>query len=205
MAGTRGQAGRPATTTHGEIADTAVKLFFHQGYAETSVADIAGAVGIARRTFFSYFASKADAFWWRDEENLIRIERTLAETPTDATHPLQQIIDIALTAAHQEFGRDFIRRRITLIESNPDLQIGAARFQNRWRAVIANHLRSRIAATKSDLLPEVIAAALLAIANTVLTRWAASDSDDNVIDIFVENLAILRSAFEETVSDQVLP
>ena len=43
-----------------QIAEAAQRLFLEQGYAATTVDDIAEAVGMSRRSFHRYFASKAD-------------------------------------------------------------------------------------------------------------------------------------------------
>ena len=43
-----------------ELLDAAQELFYRYGYENTSVANIIGAVGIAKGTFYHYFESKAD-------------------------------------------------------------------------------------------------------------------------------------------------
>ena len=43
-----------------EILDTAQRLFYSQGYENTSVANVIDAVGIAKGTFYHYFKSKAE-------------------------------------------------------------------------------------------------------------------------------------------------
>lgn len=205
VAGTKGRSGRPATTSHAEIAAKAVTLFEENGYAATSVADIAAAVGIARRTFFAYFASKSDAFWWTDENDLRAAERALAEAPADDVHPLQQIIDISMASpswAHPT--KEATRARYLMVESNPELQIGAQRSHRSWSKLIADHIRRRIGATSADLLPEVIAAALIGVAEAVLVRWAYSEDERTLRLLFDENVATVRSAFEETVAAQLL-
>lgn len=204
MAGASGRSGRPATT-HQEIAAAAVRLFETKGYSTTSVTDIANAVGIARRTFFSYFASKSDAFWWNDEQDLRTVERTLDESQDVGVHPLQQIIGASMTSASWlPPTKDAARSRYQMIEDNPELHIGALRFQRRWTVLISGHIRRRIGATKADLLPEVIAAALIGVAQAVLVRWAYSDDERPLHQLFDENIATVRAAFEETVSDKLL-
>jgi AcrR family transcriptional regulator len=42
------------------IADTGIRLFMAQGFASTTVDEIAAKAGISRRTFFHYFKSKDD-------------------------------------------------------------------------------------------------------------------------------------------------
>ena len=205
MAGAKGRSGRPATTSHQEIAQAAVTLFEEKGYAATSVADIAAAVGVARRTFFSYFASKSDAFWWSDENDLRQVEQALAEPPVDDTPPLQHLIDVSMSSPSWMLpSKEAARSRYQMIETNPELQVGALRFQRRWSTLIADHIRRRIGATKADLLPEVIAAALIGVAQAVLVRWSYSDDERPLRRIFDENIATVRYAFEETVTDKLL-
>ena len=43
-----------------ELSRAAWDLFTHQGYEKTTVAEIARAAGVSRRTFFRYHASKED-------------------------------------------------------------------------------------------------------------------------------------------------
>lgn len=200
---TRG--GRPATTSHDEIAAAAVQLFKERGYAATSVADIAAAVNVARRTYFSYFATKAEAFWWGDEKDLREVEQRLLELGPEDGHPLEQIIEIALlTSRRTHPTKEEARVATRMIESNPELQVGALRNHQRWTALISEHLRRHIGDVRNDLLPEVIAASLMAVGQTVLARWAESDGDEPLQDLLRSNLELLRAAFEETVADNLL-
>ena len=53
-----GRVGRRPATTKDRIAATALELFATNGCDATSIDAIADEAGIARRTFFRYFASK---------------------------------------------------------------------------------------------------------------------------------------------------
>lgn len=68
------RAGRPRRSSAEVLADAAAELFLEQGYAGTTVDDVARRAGVSRGTFFNYFASKADTFW-------VEVDRTLALLP----------------------------------------------------------------------------------------------------------------------------
>lgn len=57
------RAGRPRVSSRETLAEAACELFLEQGYAGTSVADIAQRAGVSRASFFNYFASKSDLLW----------------------------------------------------------------------------------------------------------------------------------------------
>jgi len=49
--------GRPPGTSRGAVTRTALEMFAERGFEETTVDDIADALGVSRRTLFRYFAS----------------------------------------------------------------------------------------------------------------------------------------------------
>lgn len=51
-----------ARNTRARIRDAAAALFVTQGYAATTMRQVAGAAGVAERTVYAAFASKADLF-----------------------------------------------------------------------------------------------------------------------------------------------
>lgn len=202
MAGVKGRSGRPATTSAEEIANRAAALFEQHGFAAVTVTDIATAAGIARRTFFAYFASKADAFWYHEETELHAMERTLAEVdPGD--EPLRTLIDISLLSpTWNNKDKPAVRSRFQMIESNPELQIGAMRFQRKWVRAITVYIRRTTGTPPDDLLAEVAASAMVSVATIVLSRWAYGDNDD-LPAMFLENIGVLRSALEDAVREKM--
>ena len=75
--------GRPASTTRQDVARVALDLFARHGYDDTTVDEIAAAVGISRRTFFRYFESKPDVVWGEFDVELGRLRDRLAEAPQE--------------------------------------------------------------------------------------------------------------------------
>jgi AcrR family transcriptional regulator len=80
---------RKRRETLARIAETGLRLFITNGYANTTLEAIAEAAGISRRTFFYYFKSKEDIIlvWQSNFTNLIRaavIAEPSDQTPIDA-------------------------------------------------------------------------------------------------------------------------
>ena len=71
--------GRPAATSRQDVARAALDLFARQGYDDTTVDEIAAAVGISRRTFFRYYETKPDVVWGEFDAELGRLRDRLAE------------------------------------------------------------------------------------------------------------------------------
>lgn len=73
------RVGRPRRSSAGVLADAAAELFLEQGYAGTTVDDVARRAGVSRGTFFNYFDSKADTFWVEVDGTLARLPELLRE------------------------------------------------------------------------------------------------------------------------------
>jgi len=67
--------GRPPVTTHADIEAAAFTLFAQKGFAETTLEDIAQAVGVGRRTIFRYYPSKNDIPWGRFDDAVLSQHR----------------------------------------------------------------------------------------------------------------------------------
>jgi TetR/AcrR family transcriptional repressor of nem operon len=77
--------------TRSAIVDAADALFYQRGYAHTSFADIAGAVGISRGNFYYHFRTKDEIL---DAVIAARVERTrtmLVQWGDGAESPLERI------------------------------------------------------------------------------------------------------------------
>jgi len=156
----------------------AITLFVSNGFDETSVEDIALAAGVARRTFFRYFPSKADAVWGDFPALLQQMRQRLAEFPD--TVPTAE----ALTTATIEFNAvptsevDGHRRRMTLILTVPTLLADSTLRFVEWRTVVADFVARRLGRSPTDLLPVTIGYGALGASLAAYERWLAEPDED---------------------------
>jgi AcrR family transcriptional regulator len=128
---TEAQADRPLglrerkkAKTRAAIQRHAMRLFCRQGYAATTVEQIAAAAEVSPSTFFRYFPTKEDVVLWdsTDSSFFAAIERQPADlTPVEAVHR-------AMRAAYAELSPRQLeeeRKRQELIRSTPELRLGA--------------------------------------------------------------------------------
>jgi len=188
--------GRRPATTREEVARAALDLFNRQGYDETTVDQIAAAVGVSRRTFFRYFDSKRDVVWGEFDAELVRLERQLGSAPAD--EPMMDVVRRAVVATNR-FGAgelDELRIRMGLISSVPTLVAHSAVRYAEWRDVVARFVAGRIGGAADDLAPQTVARATLGAAIAAFTCWARHDTDDLTGEVD-RALQLLATGFEE--------
>ena len=170
--------GRRPATTRAEIAAAAFGLFEERGFDDTTVDDIAAAVGIARRTFFSYYASKFELVWGDFDTELQAMRMTADALPAGTS--LMAGVRRIVMAFHQvgEAGQAQHRARLALILGTPSLLADSTLRFEQWRAVIAGYAASRLECADDDLLPVVIGYASLGAAMGAYEQWLSDDSAD---------------------------
>ncbi len=188
--------GRRPSTTREDVARAALDMFNRQGYDETTVDQIAGAVGVSRRTFFRYYESKRDVVWGEFDAELVRLHDQLEGAPRD--RPMMDVLRQAVMATNR-FGAgelDELRIRIGLISTVPTLVAHSAVRYAEWCQVVAGFVARRTGGRPDDLGPQTVARAALGAAMAAFTCWADSDDDDlpAVVD---RAFRLLASGFDE--------
>ncbi|MCK0090458.1 TetR/AcrR family transcriptional regulator [Rhodococcus sp. F64268] len=118
-----------------EIAETALTLFERQGFATTTVDEIARTAGVSSSTFFRCFATKEESVWGPDRELEIEIVEWLESVPPE---------DINLTGIEAFYERS-LQRLVTNSEDTRDRIL-------RTRRLIASDDHLRAAAFAADAL-----------------------------------------------------
>jgi len=188
--------GRPASTSRQDVARAALDLFARQGYDETTVDEIAAAVGISRRTFFRYFESKPDVVWGEFDAELGRLRDRLAEA-SDA-EPLMEVLRRSVVATNR-FGAgelDELRIRMVLIDTVPTLVAHSAVRYTEWCDVVAGFAATRLGGSPADLGPQTVARAALGAAMAAFAGWARDDGCDLIAEVD-RAFRMLATGFDE--------
>ncbi len=174
----------------GRLITAAITLFDQQGYDETTVAGIAEAAGLTKRTFFRYFADKREVLFSGSQE-LVTIWLRGIDTAPRSDSALAAVFagldDVAVLFADRH---SFARMRARIVVANPELQ---------ERELIK--LQSLADAIKGSLVDRGVPnnAAVLAsqtgvtIFHVAFARWVAQDDPTSFKRLMDESLEELRS------------
>ena len=187
----RSLAGRPEVTTHAAIEQAAFRLFAERGFEATTLAAIADAVGVGRRTLFRYFASKNDIPWGQFDRTLGGFRDLLAGMPTDL--PLHVAVHQGVLGFN-DFPVDAEpphRERMRLILETPALQAHSVLRYAQWRAVIAEYVADRLGFRPEDLMPRTVGQVSLALALSAYETWL-EQPDAPLADLLESAMAALE-------------
>lgn len=162
------RAGRPRVSSREVLAEAACELFLEQGYAATSVSDIATRAGVSRSSFFNYFASKGDILWAGVDERIAALETALAAADGDAVADVRA----ALLALGEGFAPDSLA--LAMVHAGPmgledELEREAALRRARIAALVGRRLR---AGGMAELPAEVAGAAHGGAVLAAIGAWA---------------------------------
>jgi mycofactocin system transcriptional regulator len=163
----------PWGSTRARIEQAALDLFTLKGFEQVIIDDVAAAAGISRRTFFRYFATKADAVWGDFTSHVARLDRLLAAT--DPAEPVLASVCAAYVEVNDYADTELplLRERMQLILTEPAL---LAHSQLRYAdvdRVVAEHVARRTGTTATALVPRLVAASTRAAATTAFEMWLA--------------------------------
>jgi AcrR family transcriptional regulator len=109
-----------ARATRETIGETALELFLSQGFADTTIDQIADAAGVGRRTVFRHFATKEsivlDHMVLRRDETLTR----LAGRPPDEP-PLTSLHSVLRELCAEGYDRRLLRQIRAVLATEPGL------------------------------------------------------------------------------------
>lgn len=142
--------GRPRVSSRDTLAEAACELFLEQGFAATSITDIASRAGVSRSSFFNYFSSKTEVLWVALDERIAALERSVAPEATER---------VALSGELLRLGHDLEPDALALaianatqMEITEELERDAALRGARIARAVSQRLRSEgVDAMRADI------------------------------------------------------
>jgi AcrR family transcriptional regulator len=175
---------RKKQRTRRAIVDAAVHLFVEQGYAETTVVDIAAAAEVAPSTFFNHFASKLDlvfglldAIIGSAEQRILARDRQ--ESATDAV--LAWVVN-DLAAVERPY-TTAMRFAPQIIQSDVELQAAQRLRIARLEDVFAEAYARDLGESPNGVQARVMATIALRGMSEVWESWYARHVSDVEFDI----------------------
>ncbi len=157
--------GRPRSSSREILAEAACELFLEQGFAATSVSDIASRAGVSRSGFFNYFSSKSDVLWGGFDARARSASAALADNAEGAT---------ALLTIADGFAPDSLALAIVHADA---MGVGAELDDERAlrQALLARAVSARLVAEGAGRLEaDIRGAALGGAVLAAVWEWAGS-------------------------------
>jgi AcrR family transcriptional regulator len=195
----------PELGTRDRLARAAVELFQSEGFASTTIDDIAVRAGVGRRTFFRYYRSKEDVIFPDHDRLLAKVRERLYAFPEELA--IDAVCHaVRLVLAHYTETRDISLKRYQLVGEVPSLRereiVSVAAYQRLFRERLE---RDQSHGTMTILKVELIAASVATSHNHVLRHWLRQGGTTDPFAQLDDALNFVRAIFagSEDHSDSI--
>jgi AcrR family transcriptional regulator len=193
---------RKRNRTRRDLQGAAIRLMREQGYAETTVEQIADAAEVSPRTFFRYFPTKEAVLLTDLQDDAIAQMLATAPDDLDIIDAYRLAVETAfLSLTEEQWNTE--RERMRLVIATPELGVSAMLPRAvRPLTDAVDFVARRMSLPVDDPRPQVYAAMLLAAtagaAVPLLARFATGDVGRDELFAAVDvGLQILREPFPE--------
>ncbi len=162
-----------------EIEAAALDLFARDGFAQVTVDDIATAVGISRRTFFRYFATKEDVLTADKRVRAEQVQAALAARPPDepVLTSLRAVFTDLAHAMAAARGPLVLRERI--LDADDDLRARVAGQMAPWTEPLIHSVATRLRTDPAtDVRPSLLVLSMVAAFHAARRVWLADETAD---------------------------
>ncbi|MBO9533487.1 MAG: TetR family transcriptional regulator [Solirubrobacteraceae bacterium] len=157
------------------IVSVALELFDRQGFAATTIPEIARAADVSPRTVSSYFPAKEDLAFPDADATFDRLEARLAmrERGETTAEALRDWIRTEMPRWERFEDRGRLQRRVHT--ANPELEAYGRRYMLRADGLIARAVAADLDVSPDDLVARMASSATLAIFHVMNVHGKAED------------------------------
>jgi AcrR family transcriptional regulator len=164
---------RRRARTRAELARAAARLFEEQGFAATTVEEIAAAADYSASTFFRLFDRKEDALFFDVDDSVGPVSQHMATVTSGGEWPVLREALLRHAATWEAGDPGFSAARTRLFHREPALARVYAEYLEQWQTELASHLAlGRGGDPDDDVMPMVAAGAIVATYRAAFLRQA---------------------------------
>ena len=178
--------GRPQVSSREILQEAAFELFLENGYAGTTVDQIAQRAGVSRNTFFNYFPGKSDVFWIDLDSALETLTVELERAGVGAS-PIVTARN-ALVAVARHFGPQQVPWALTqhdMVGDVPELYSAAVSRLAAHVTLIAEFLAARDERRFPPMVAQAAAWAVVGATVAAVQSWAAAGTSRGDLATYV--------------------
>ncbi|RUN78316.1 TetR family transcriptional regulator [Sphingomonas sp. TF3] len=166
-----------------QLLEAALALIARQGFAETTINQIAAAVDVSPRTLLRYFPTKEDVIVSWVEEGQAVFRAALVEQAATQTIHLALLASARAMLAHYQAREDFYLAIERVIATSPGI---SARKQEMTASLSADVTEILAGLSCSDLRTLLYPAVIFAMVKVAFQSWVATDGDTPLLVAFDE-------------------
>ncbi|HET9933786.1 MAG TPA: helix-turn-helix domain-containing protein [Polyangiaceae bacterium] len=190
---------RKKRALRGELTLAALRLAKERGIENVRTEDIVAAVGVSRRTFSNYFASKYEALADRLVQRAQHSAKVLRARPRAET--LWQALSAAMVAPYENLvlnDSSESREATLLVLEDATLRAELWKGELAAQRALALAVAERTGLdSERDMYPSIVAATAVAAVTTVLERWLRSKRPPPLIPMIREALELIERGLPE--------
>lgn len=184
---------RKKDQTRDALARAAIELFQDKGYEATTVAEIARAASVSRRTFFRYFPTK-DALLFVDTSDHLERFREILDTRRPGDGMVDPIRRACLGHAGEYMReREQVVARARIIESSPGLSKQERQQDLLWeQAITESLLVTRLSSPTAERRARMLSGAIVGAMRAAIIEWQRLDGNDDLVRLTAEALDLFE-------------
>ncbi|HWW70875.1 MAG TPA: TetR/AcrR family transcriptional regulator [Duganella sp.] len=176
-----------------QLLEAALELIGRQGFAETTINQIAAAVDVSPRTLLRYFPSKEDVIVSWVQDGMAIFLSTLASRPADESAAVALLESArALLRSYQERAEFYLTIE-RVIASAPDISARKQQMSTTLAAAVSAMLAQRTKQIDSSpLANDLYPAVVFALIRIVIQQWVARDGKPPLEELFDEACELIQ-------------